>query len=408
MNENLREISFRNLVSEISDTGYLTHSIHYYPAKFIPQAVKYCISRYSKEGDIVIDPFAGSGTVGLEAVLENRSTYLLDLNPMLNHIIPLKIPTIKTYLSQTKLYEYIEQILESDTSFVPDWSKIDYWYPIEFLNRIQKLWGGLNNLHNSTYKLIIESSLLRISKKYSYAEHKVPKLFRSKRKIEQINTLAKKRWYKSLILDLYSLSSETLQKVNQTVDLLKNRKINIFFKGGVDSSTYNYGKEDSFDLLVSSPPYLQAQEYIRTAKLDLYWLGYSEAQIKELTKLEIPYRKPTEIISTPSLDALKEKIERKDLIELVDSYFCHTLNTFKNAMYHIKDGGIICIFIGNPKVDGEEVEIWKIFREYFEKLDFKLIEVLEDKIVTRQLFSSRNNKNPEGMKSEFMLIMRKN
>jgi len=49
-------VSFRELVPEIVSTSYLTHSIYYYPAKFIPQVVKYCIDNYTKENDWIIDP----------------------------------------------------------------------------------------------------------------------------------------------------------------------------------------------------------------------------------------------------------------------------------------------------------------------------------------------------------------
>ena len=58
-------VSFRGLVPEIKDTGYLTHAIFAYPAKFIPQVVRYAINTYTKEGDWIVDPFAGSGTVGV-------------------------------------------------------------------------------------------------------------------------------------------------------------------------------------------------------------------------------------------------------------------------------------------------------------------------------------------------------
>ena len=34
--DRIKLISFRELVPEIKDTGYLTHAIFYYPAKFIP------------------------------------------------------------------------------------------------------------------------------------------------------------------------------------------------------------------------------------------------------------------------------------------------------------------------------------------------------------------------------------
>ncbi len=85
------EISFREIVPEIENTTYLTHSVYYYPAKFIPQVVRFCIDEFTEKGDWIIDPFAGSGTVGLEAFLTNRNAVLLDLNYLLEHIIPIKI-----------------------------------------------------------------------------------------------------------------------------------------------------------------------------------------------------------------------------------------------------------------------------------------------------------------------------
>jgi len=66
-------VSFRELVPEVRDTGYLTHGLIYYPARFIPQIPRFCLRTYTEPTDWVIDPFAGSGTVGLEAVLMNRN-----------------------------------------------------------------------------------------------------------------------------------------------------------------------------------------------------------------------------------------------------------------------------------------------------------------------------------------------
>ena len=93
-------ISFRELVPEIKDTGYLTHSIFYYPAKFIPQVVRYALESFTEEGDWVVDPFAGSGTVGVEAYLCKRNAFLLDLNPLLDYMIPLKVRSEKGRLRE--------------------------------------------------------------------------------------------------------------------------------------------------------------------------------------------------------------------------------------------------------------------------------------------------------------------
>jgi hypothetical protein len=76
-------------------------------------------------------------------------------------------------------------------------------------------------------------------------------------------------------------------------------------------------------------------------------------------------------------------------------------------MAQLVRGARACIFIGNPRVDGLEVEIWRVFMEYFSDRGFECETVLEDRIKARQLFSARKNKNPDGMKSEFMLVLRK-
>ncbi len=76
-------------------------------------------------------------------------------------------------------------------------------------------------------------------------------------------------------------------------------------------------------------------------------------------------------------------------------------------MNSLKSNATACIFVGNPSIDGIKVEIWRILVEYFTQRGFIFEKVYEDKIKTRQLFGARKNKNPEGMKSEYLLILRK-
>ena len=52
-------------------TGYLTHTLHPYPAKFIPQIPNTLIQELSSVGDTVADIFCGSGTTLLEALQLN-------------------------------------------------------------------------------------------------------------------------------------------------------------------------------------------------------------------------------------------------------------------------------------------------------------------------------------------------
>lgn len=405
--ETPRLVSFRNLVPEITSTSYLTHAIYYYPAKFIPQVVRFCLDNYSQPNDWVIDPFAGSGTVGLESKLCQRNAILTDLNYLLNHIIPIKITEQKEKLSYSELDQKILAVFANEDQFIPEWSNLNYWYPEEILVVLQKLWAGQKSLEPDLYSQIIQAVLVKVSKQFSYAEHTKPKLFQSKYKKADILNLLQRDWQEELKQTIKTMSWETLTSINQYMDVTLLNQNQVLFYGGVDSATFEIDQNIELDCLISSPPYLQAQEYIRTAKLDLYWLGYTEKEVQKISKLEIPYRQAARLIETETLNQVRLSLEKDNLHKILDSYFCHTINALENATRKLKQGGKACIFVGNPKVDGVEVETWRILMEYFLDQGFIFDIVFEDRIKTRQLFKSRKNKNPDGMKSEYLLILEK-
>ena len=63
-------------------TDYLTHGLHPYPAKFIPQIPNALIQELSSVGDVVGDIFCGSGTTLVEALLLKRHAVGIDANPL--------------------------------------------------------------------------------------------------------------------------------------------------------------------------------------------------------------------------------------------------------------------------------------------------------------------------------------
>ena len=167
-------VSFRDLVPEIDDTGYLTHAIYAYPAKFIPQIVRYAINTYTKEMDWIVDPFAGSGTVGVEAYLCKRNAVLFDLNLLLNHIMPLKVYNGKKPLPEAELFKRLTAMRESNHRFTPDWSNVGYWYAPEILEVLSDYWGFIHNTDDDVSASIIKAALLKASKRFSNTEDRTP------------------------------------------------------------------------------------------------------------------------------------------------------------------------------------------------------------------------------------------
>lgn len=66
-----------------TSTSYRAHSYH---TKVPPEAITPFIQAYTKPGELVFDPFCGSGMTGVAALMENRNALLSDLSPAAVHI----------------------------------------------------------------------------------------------------------------------------------------------------------------------------------------------------------------------------------------------------------------------------------------------------------------------------------
>ncbi len=58
------------------------YSVHGHYAKRPFNVVNKCIQHFTKKGDIVLDPFGGFGTTGLESLVLRRKAVILDVNPV--------------------------------------------------------------------------------------------------------------------------------------------------------------------------------------------------------------------------------------------------------------------------------------------------------------------------------------
>lgn len=63
-------------------TTYLTHGLHPYPAKYIPQLPQALIQTLSYPNETVADIFCGSGTTLVESMVLGRNTIGIDANPL--------------------------------------------------------------------------------------------------------------------------------------------------------------------------------------------------------------------------------------------------------------------------------------------------------------------------------------
>ena len=400
-------VSFRELVSEIPSTSYATHSIHYYPASFIPHVIRYCLDKFTKSDDWVIDPFAGSGAVGVECFITKRNATLIDINPMTNWLIKAKL----LIPSEDAKFELRPLLLKSSSyagkPFLPKWKNLKYWHPSEVVDFLSRLWGYIHYECTSPLKPLIIFAALNATRLLSYTDDQVPKLYKSKRKISKLNELLKGNWRKVAISRYQKVAENYLDSAFDLKRYVKGKPPSIEVHSPQDIESWDLTR--NYKLMITSPPYLQAQEYIRSSKIDLFWLGSDDRKIRKLSKLEIPYRSSEGRIHTHTLDTIRDQINelgRTDLMELFDSYFYFVLRSFLKVSRNLLPNGHLCVFVGSPTIVGINVPLWKIIGEYFKEYDFIEECVFEDRIVARKLFRYRNNLNPDGILSEYLTILK--
>ncbi|MHA1288184.1 MAG: DNA methyltransferase, partial [Candidatus Thorarchaeota archaeon] len=122
-----------NILIISKDQSYLTHGIHKFPAKFFPELPRYLIRKYSEPGEYVLDPMCGSGTTILEALLNKRIGFGIDIDPIALLITKVKttpIPCESLETASTILEQQIRK-LDNDSEYnpiLPEFHYRDKWF----------------------------------------------------------------------------------------------------------------------------------------------------------------------------------------------------------------------------------------------------------------------------------------
>src|SRR3989344_3033156 len=380
-NRKIQKIIFRKAV-KIPSTTHATFGLYRYPAKFIPHVVAYILENYGEPKMKVFDPFGGYGTVGVMSRIYGCDYEMWDINPMLKilHSVAIMKP------AKIDVEKVLKEMTNSKEEFKPDWERLGYWFPEEVLPFLYKVWGYYHSLNDKNTKLILTIPLLKTTRYFSYDDTQRQKLSKSKRSQEKINKLLISDW-KGKFFEMLEHNINKVIKGIEEYQMLNPKDVKGVIKN-VD--TFRENLTEKKDILITSPPYLQSQEYMRQAKLDLFWLNFHQKTVKELSKLEMPYRdvEPIEIKSKTFMKYHNE-IKEPHIQKAFDRYFWGVLGSFTRLQNNISK--YMFIFVGHSSTRGQAIPLDKIFIEHLTNYGWKHEKTLSDTIVNRQLFSYKVN-----------------
>lgn len=229
--------------------------------------IRYC----SEPGDTILDPFVGSGTVACEGIIEGRGVICSDTNPYAVALTRAKLfapPTINQALASCKHYLKLSknEAEKVDLDEVPEW--VAKFYHPKTLREIIALTSVLRDRRQHFLMGCLLGILHHQRPGFlSYpASHAVPYLRTRRFPKEKYPSLYEYRevGYRLLakIQRVYRRVPRIDQSLTKKCFLKDMRHLNL--------------EERSIDSVITSPPYMNALDYVRDNRLRLWFLGYED------------------------------------------------------------------------------------------------------------------------------------
>lgn len=349
-------------------------AVHWYPGTFPSELPSTLIQALSKPGDLIFDPYGGIGTTAMEALRQQRKAWLVECNPVavlvsyvsggliLLKAIDKALPFILIDLvreivdrcdperggygrlvTDNHLVTVIDERLSrtirpkpsqfaEEYQAEPLWNGLQCWIEEKTLNDVARLFNAIVNAPLGQFGrllgLMMISAILRPissqTKSWGHiADNVRPKEFEQKNVFQLCN-----RWLsrtKTLLekTDVVQLGKEDLAAPRYWVS-----KHDWNQKNQPKSSPQQIA-----NVMITSPPYAGAIDYIFAQRLSLYLLGYTIDSIGKLSATEIGARRKRSMASS------REKWA-EDLVKAMDkqSSFLHEKSYLSLVLPH-KDAG---------------------------------------------------------------------
>lgn len=364
-----------------------THGIFKYPCKFIPHIPRWFLKKYGNETTKqygVLDPFVGSGTTLVESCLLGLPSYGIDIDPL--SCLLSKVKSAKFTDSEIKKLEsVINKILtELDkkiddkkiAKFIPEFKEVRYWFPrkaIADLARIKFLIAKYSkNSKSDKIKNFLTIVLASIIRKVSFAEEQSPKPYISKK-------------VKKNPADVNEVFTKNLVKYFQAIRDFSQTSISSGKVIGYEARKVNTKqiKNEKVHLAMTSPPYINAFDYVRSLKLENIWLDsvtpedISNLYDKQIGTEKIPINKYKNPHSKTGILLLDKKLSQiyaidKKRSHVVADYFDAMAKNLQEVHKVLLNNGYYCVVVGDSRIRGIEIPTSRIIIDLAKMAGFAL------------------------------------
>ncbi|MCF2138045.1 MAG: site-specific DNA-methyltransferase [Candidatus Thorarchaeota archaeon] len=392
---------------ERASTNYMTHGLHPYPARMIPQIARKLILRYSKSGETVWDPFCGSGTVLVESMLLERRSIGTDLNPFAIFLSKVKTTPIEPDLLSITSRKIIEQVLSLKPGDieapVPPMHNIDYWFKKYVQNDLAQILAVINGIEDSDlrdfFRLCFASTVRDVSN-MKRGEFKIVRMRKEKldRFQPEVAAIFAKHVQRCVPL-MKSFHAALADKEVSTPEIFE-----------VDNRVAPIAPR-SVDLVVTSPPYGDSATTVAYGQYSKYLallLGLEHEDVVSVDKRSLggsnKHDHANGDLESESLSAIYHQVQAKSEKRAKQLLgFFNDLNGSLLSIYDkMRSDSQVCIVLGNRLMSRVRIPTHVIVSELGEAMGFELEQMIPRKIPTKRMPWQNAPENVEGEKADTM------
>ena len=364
------------------DRPHPLHALHAFAAKFPAPLPRHFIEGLSEPGETVLDPMAGSGSTLVEGWLLGRQVIGVDLDPLALRQCRAKTrwadpeelqeagqrvlreASLRFEVGQT-LEKFRENLTEATIGF------LDYWFFPETQEELAALALTIREERDSALRNLLEVLFSATIVTKSGGVSRARDLAHSRpHRVADKQPRSPFRMFESQLRQAVRAFGETPNQGGKSGRVLS-----------ADSRTLPLA-DKSVDLIVTSPPYANALDYMRAHKFSLVWLGQ---QVAELSNLRGKYigaeRQGTEEAMHLPDDAQRAIANLSEVDRQKSRVLAKYLREMRLAIEEmhrvIRPGRAVIIVVGPSTMRGERIATQEYLAGIAEQVGFGVVGVRE-------------------------------
>jgi tRNA G10 N-methylase Trm11 len=356
-------------------------TIHPFAARMAPE-IAFEALKGLKKNSTVLDPMVGSGTV-LRTVSEHGYKGIgFDIDPLAVLMSKVWTTPFKSEKIKSKTEELLDEVnsLNLNSIYLP-WidddpatkSFINFWFGEKQTTSLRKLSFAINNhkgIYNDLLKVAFSRLIITKTKGASLAadvSHSRP------HKVYDNNDFD--------VLTAFSNSCNTLATIFEKQQ--PKGKINVHLG---DARNLKEVNDKSVSAIITSPPYLNALDYMRGHKLSLVWLGYKIDELGSVRSNSVGVEKAPDAIAdlqiaeelTKGIAHLKKLPSRRQ--NMIKRYALDMYSIVEESARVLEKKGRATFVVGNSCINEIFVENSLIVRNSCQMAGLRLVSQKEREI----------------------------